>query len=123
MLVTAVRNIKKGRELTMEKDYYSMNREELIEKLKSKDEQITDLKEKYNCLKADTAKEFDKLKQENENFKRSYYNSELSGLKAENELFKNTIVAMATYTYPGISNFDKTFRNINHNLEMIRKGG
>ena len=123
MLVTAVRNIKKGRELTMEKDYYSMNREELIEKLKSKDEQITDLKEKYNCLKADTAKEFNKLKQENENFKRSYYNSELSGLKAENELFKDTIVAMATYTYPGISNFDKIFRNINHNLEMIRKGG
>ena len=66
--------------------------------------------------------EFDKLKQENDNFKRSYYNSELSGLKAENELFKDTIVAMATYTYPGISNFDKIFRNINHNLEMIRKG-
>ena len=148
MLVTAVRNIKKGRELTMEKDYYLMNQEELIEKLKSKDEQITDLKEKYNCLKADTAKEEstikkyeellkiiiqgtklennnqsqEKLIQENENFKRSYYNSELSGLKAENELFKNTIVAMATYTYPGISNFDKIFRNINHNLEMIRKG-
>lgn len=116
----------------MEKDYYSMNREELIEKLKMKDEQITDLKERYNCLKADTAKEIDKaqnmraeafakLKQENEEFKRSYYNSELSGLKAENDLFKDTIVAMATYAYPGISNFDKIFRNINHNLEMIRR--
>ena len=106
----------------MEKDYYSMNREELIEKLKSKDEQITDLKEKYNCLKVDTAKEFDKLKQENENFKRSYYNSELSGLKAENELFKNTIVAMATYAYPSISNFERILRNIEHSLKNISKG-
>ena len=107
----------------MEKDYYLMNREKLIEELKRKDEQITELKEKYNCLKADTTKEFDKLKQENDKFKRSWYNSELSGLKAENELFKNTIVAMATYAYPGIANFDKIFRNIDHNLEMIRKGG
>lgn len=117
----------------MGEDYYSMNREELIERLKIKDGQITDLKEKYNCLKADTAKEIDKaqnmraeafakLKQENEEYKKSYYNSELSGLKAENELFRDTIVAMATYTYPGISNFDKIFRHINHSLEMITKG-
>lgn len=106
----------------MKKDYYLTNQEELIEELKRKNEQITELKEKYNCLKADTAKEFDKLKQENEKFKRSYYNSELSGLKAENELLKNTIVAMATYAYPGIADFDKIFRSINHNLEMIRKG-
>lgn len=117
----------------MGEDYYSINREELIEKLKSRDEQITEMSKKYDCLKAETTKEienaktmrfeeFERLKQENEEYKKIYYNNELSEVKAENELLKDTIVAMATYIYPGIANFDKIFRNINRNLEMIRKG-
>lgn len=117
----------------MEENYYSMNREELIEKLKSRDEQITAMLKKYDCLKAETSKKIEetqamraetflKLKQENEELKKSYYNSELSGVKAENELLKNTIVAMATYAYPSISNFEKILRNIEHSLKNISKG-
>ena len=107
----------------MGEDYYSMNREELIEKLKSKDEQITQMSKKYDCLKADATNEIEEAKAMRfEEFARVKRESELSGLKAENELLKDTIVAMATYTYPGVANFDKTFKSINHNLEMLRKG-
>lgn len=144
----------------MGEDYTNLSKEELIEKLKSRDERINEMGSNYEkelsemdnelqCMKkvfdektsqvisetnkqvTETLEDYNQIKEELENEKeKSKYNEigqlkysrELAGAKSENELLKNTIVAMAAYTYPGIANFDKIFRNIEHNLEMIRKG-
>lgn len=105
----------------MEENYLDLSKEELIEKLKSKDEQITEMTEKYECLKADATKEIEKAK--NMRFE-TFQNlqNEVKSYKFENEHLKNTIVAMAMYTYPGIHSFDKSVKEINESLKIISKG-
>lgn len=117
----------------MGEDYYSLNRDELIEKLKSKDKQITEMTEKYNCLKADTTKEIEKaqnmrfetfqeLKKENGELK-NIYDRELKSQQERYEMqingLKETIVLMATSSYNAQESFFHTIRNIDKKLDMI----
>lgn len=100
----------------MGEDYYSMNREELIEKLKSKDGQI---KEMLN--------EIDSLRQKNNDTEKAYWDNrketqELRNIEIENNSLKEAIVAMAMYCFPGISNIDRNILDIKENLRNISKG-
>lgn len=100
----------------MEENYYSMNREELIEKLKSKDEQI---KEMTNQL---TAEQKQYIDLENDFRKYRKETQELRNIQFENNSLKDAIVAMAMYCFPGISNIDRNILDIKENLRNISKG-
>lgn len=100
----------------MEENYYSMNREELIEKLKSKDEQI---KEMTNQL---TAEQKQYIDLENDFRKYRKETQELRNIQFENNSLKEAIVAMAMYCFPGISNIDRNILDIKENLRNISKG-
>lgn len=100
----------------MGEDYYSMNREELIEKLKSKDEQI---KEMTNQL---TAEQKQYIDLENDFRKYRKETQELRNIQFENNSLKDAIVAMAMYCFPGISNIDRNILDIKENLRNISKG-
>lgn len=100
----------------MGEDYYSMSREELIEKLKSKDEQI---KEMTNQL---TAEQKQYIDLENDFRKYRKETQELRNIQFENNSLKDAIVAMAMYCFPGISNIDRNILDIKENLRNISKG-
>lgn len=117
----------------MEEDYIKLSKEELIEKLKSKDEQITEMTKKYDCLKADAEKEIEKaqnmrlesfmqLRKENEELK-NIYDREINIQKERYEMqikgLKETIVQMATSSYNAQESFFHTIRNIDKKLDMI----
>lgn len=100
----------------MGEDYYSMSREKLIEKLKSKDGQIKEM-----------SNEIDNLRQKNNDLEKAYWDNrketqELRNIKFENDSLKNAIVAMAMYCFPGISNIDKNIIDIKESLKNISKG-
>lgn len=100
----------------MGEDYYSMNREELIEKLKSKDGQIKEM-----------SNEIDNLRQKNNDTEKAYWDNrketqELRNIEIENNSLKEAIVAMAMYCFPGISNIDRNILDIKENLRNISKG-
>ncbi len=100
----------------MGEDYYSMSREELIEKLKSKDGQIKEM-----------SNEIDNLRQKNNDLEKAYWDNrketqELRNIKFENDSLKDAIVAMAMYCFPGISNIDKNIIDIKEYLRNISKG-
>ena len=100
----------------MGEDYYSMSREELIEKLKSKDGQIKEM-----------SNEIDNIRQKNNDLEKAYWDNrketqELRNIKIENDSLKDAIVAMAMYCFPGISNIDKNIIDIKEYLRNISKG-
>lgn len=104
----------------MGEDYYSMNREELIERLKRKDKQITEMTEKYECLKADMQKEI-------ENSKLIRF-QEFEELKNKNDLnnatireLKETIVLMSVRTFGSQESMFGLFKNIDKNLNILNK--
>jgi hypothetical protein len=103
----------------IEENYNQLSKEELIEKLKRKDEQISEMSKRYEAMKSDFEKEIEKQKDEIREYK--YKTMDTRGYEAENKCLKNTIVAMAMYTYPGINTFDKTIREINDSLKIIWK--
>lgn len=115
----------------MGEDYYSMNREELIEKLKSKDEQIKGMTDQYEKWKNDFKYMFEKELTEQKNKYTALENDfkkykreteELRTINFENEHLKDAIVAMAMYCFPGISNIDKNIIDIKEYLRNISKG-
>lgn len=104
----------------MGKDYYSMNREELIEKLKSKDEQITEMSCKFDCMKADMQKEI-------ENSKMIRF-QEFQELKNKNDLnnatineLKETIVLMSVRAFGSQESMFNLFRDIDKKLDILNK--
>ena len=99
----------------MGEDYEKLSKEELIEKLKGKDRQIIEMDKMIAEMKCD----YERIIQEKNDLLFESMTTEQD--KEECERLKETIVAMATYTYPGIANLDKTIRNIDHNLNRIRK--
>lgn len=104
----------------MEKDYYSMNREELIEKLKSKDEQITDMSNKFDCMKAEMQKEV-----ENSKMIRFEAYQELKNKNEVNEAtikeLKETIVLMSIRAFGSQESMFDLFKNIDKNLNILNK--
>lgn len=114
----------------MGEDYSSLERDELIEKLKSKDEQITQMSTQFDKWKDDFKKMFEK-EQAGLQYKCSQLEKEfaeyknktqsLRGLEFENEHLKESIIAMAMYCFPGIANVDKKITDINEHLKFIEK--
>lgn len=114
----------------MGEDYYSLNRDELIEKLKSKDEQITQMSVNFDKWKDDFKNMFEK-EQSDIHYRYSQLEKEfaeyknktqgLRGLEFENEHLKESIVAMAMYCFPGIANMDKKITDINEHLKFLEK--
>ena len=99
----------------MGEDYYSMDREELIEKLKSRDEQIKDMRCKVDCMKADMEKrmiefyEFEELKNKN--------NLKESTIKE----LKETIVLMSVRAFGSQESMFNLFKDIDKNLNILNK--
>lgn len=99
----------------MGEDYEKLSKEELIEKLKGKDRQIVEMDKRFAEIKCD----YEKIRQEKNDL--LLENMTTKQNKEECERLKETIVAMATYTYPGIANLDKTMRQISADLRMLNK--
>lgn len=104
----------------MGEDYYSMDRKELIEKLKSKDEQITEMSCKFDCMKADMQKEI-------ENSKMLRF-GEYQELKNKNEMneatikeLKETIVLMSMRTFGSQESMFNLFKDIDKKLNILNK--
>lgn len=97
----------------MEENYNDLSKEELIEKLKNKDEQITKMLMEYNCLKSDTTKEIEKAK----NMRAEAFME----LNSENKELKNTIVRMCTTIYLSQDAFVTVCKNIDRKLDLILK--
>lgn len=99
----------------MGEDYEKLSKEELIEKLKGKDRQIVEMDKMIAEMKCD----YEKIIQEKNDL--LFENMTTKQDKEECERLKETIVAMAKYTYPGIANLDKTMRQISADLRMLNK--
>ena len=99
----------------MGEDYEKLSKEELIEKLKGKDRQIVEMDKMIAEMKCD----YEKIIQEKNDL--LFENMTTKKDKEECERLKETIVAMATYTYPGIANLDKTMKQISADLRMLNK--
>ena len=99
----------------MGEDYEKLSKEELIEKLKGKDRQIVEMDKRFAEMRHD----YEKALKDQEEIIFNSRNAEKQ--ETENRMLKETIVAMATYTYPGIANLNKIIRDIDHNLNRIRK--
>ena len=99
----------------MGEDYEKLSKEELIEKLKGKDRQIVEMDNRFAEIKCD----YEKIRQEKNDL--LFENMTTKQNKEECERLKETIVAMATYTYPGIANLDKTMKQISADLRMLNK--
>lgn len=97
----------------MEENYNDLSKEELIEKLKNKDEQITKMLMKYDCLKSDTTREIEKIK----NMRAEAFME----LNSENKELKNTIVRMCTTIYLSQDAFVTVCKNIDKKLDLILK--
>lgn len=104
----------------MGENYLDLSKEELIEKLKSKDKQITEMTEKYECLKADMQKEI-------ENSKLIRF-QEFEDLKNKNDLnnatiseLKETIVLMSVRAFGSQESMFNLFRDIDKKLDMLNK--
>lgn len=111
----------------MEENYTNLSKEELIERLKSKDEQITEMSKKYDAMQYELINEIDNLKQKNNELEKSYWNyrketQELRNYKLENDSLKDTIIAMATYCFPGVAHIDRNIIDIKEILKNISKG-
>ena len=99
----------------MGEDYEKLSKEELIEKLKGKDRQIVEMDNRFAEIKCD----YEKIRQEKNDL--LFENMTTKQNKEECERLKETIVAMATYTYPGIANLDKTMKQISADLRILNK--
>lgn len=104
----------------MEESYTNLSKEELIEKLKSKDKQITEMSCKFDRMKAEMQKEI-----ENSKFIRF---QEFEKLKNENDLndatiseLKETIVLMSIRAFGSQESMFNLFRNIDKNLDILNK--
>ena len=99
----------------MGEDYEKLSKEELIEKLKGKDRQIVEMDKIIAKIKCD----YEKIKEEKSEL--LLENMAAKQSKEECERLKETIIAMATYTYPGIANLDKIIKSIDAELRTINK--
>ena len=99
----------------MGEDYEKLSKEELIEKLKGKDRQIVEMDNRFAEIKCD----YEKIRQEKNDL--LFENMTTKQNKEECERLKETIVAMAPYTYPGIANLDKTMKQISADLRILNK--
>ena len=89
--------------------------EKLSKKLKGKDRQIVEMDNRFAEIKCD----YEKIRQEKNDL--LFENMTTKQNKEECERLKETIVAMATYTYPGIANLDKTMKQISADLRILNK--
>ena len=99
----------------MGEDYEKLSKEELIEKLKGKDRQIVEMDKRFAEMRHD----YEKALKDQEEIIFNSRNAEKQ--ETENKMLKDTIVAMATYTYPGIANLDKTIKSIDAELRKINR--
>lgn len=101
----------------MKENYNDLSKEELIEKLKNKDEQITEMSYKMDCMKADTTKKIEKIK----NMRAEAFMELNMELNSENKELKNTIVRMCTTIYLSQDAFVTVCKNIDRKLDLILK--
>lgn len=111
----------------MGEDYTKLSKEELIEKLKSKDKQIAEMSKKYDAMQHELINEIDNLKQKNNDIEKAYWNyrketQEIRNLEFENNSLKDTIIAMAMYCFPGVAHIDRNIIDIKTMLKNINKG-
>ena len=108
----------------MGEDYYSMNREELIEKIKEMTAKYDKWKDDFKCMyekeMTEQHKQYEELKNNFEKYK--IETQGIQNIKFENKSLKDAIVAMAMYCFPGISNIDRNILDIKENLRNISKG-
>lgn len=104
----------------MKENYNDLSKEELIEKLKSKDEQITEMEKRYNNLKADVTEEIEKAK--------LIRFQEFEELKNKNDLnnatiseLKETIVLMSIRSFGSQESMFNIFRGIDKKLDILNK--
>ena len=111
----------------MGEDYKNFSKEELITKLKSKDEQIVEMSRREEVMGHDFEKA---LLKEREHYSKLWDNfneykvktMNLRDLEKENMQLKETIVTMAVHTYSGIAALERTVKEIDENLKNINKG-
>lgn len=109
----------------MEENYNDLSKGELIEKLKSKDEQIAEMAERIDKTQNMRAEAFMKLKTENEELKKQHefaIKTLQEQHKAEEEGLKNTIVRMCTASYLSQDTFMTVFKDIDKKLNLIVGG-